>query len=76
MTCREYTEHNHYEQCNLQNNHLGNNKSNEEGDRSTSGSMKTQISSSKSNNSTPEVCKIFNKNDSTPIENDNTYNYI
>jgi hypothetical protein len=73
MTCREYTEHNHYEQCNLQNNHLGNNKSNEEGDRSTSGSMKTQISSSKSNNSTPEVCKIFNKNDSTPIENDDVF---
>ena len=65
ITFRERTENNNYGKCNFQNN-----KSNEEGDHSTSGSSKSQVSSSKSNNSTPEVCKLFNKNDNTPIEND------
>ena len=73
MTYHEHPEKINYEECNLQKNNLGKNKSNEEGDHSINGSMKTQISSSKSNNSTPEVCKIFNKNDSTPIENDDVF---
>lgn len=52
---------------------LENNVSNEEGEHSTSGSSKSQISSNKSNNSTPEACKIFNKNDNTPLENDDLF---
>lgn len=58
------------EKINQENNQFQNNNSNEDGEHSTSGSSKTQISSSKSNNSTIEVCKVFNKNDNTPIEND------
>ena len=50
-----------------------NNNSNEEGEHSTSDSSKTKISYSKSNNSTIEVCKVFNKNDNTPIENDEMF---
>ena len=50
-----------------------NNISNEEGEHSTSGCSKSQISSTKSNNSTSEACKIFNKNDNTPIENDDLF---
>ena len=54
------------EKINQENNQFQNNNSNEDGEHSTSGSSKTQISSSKSNNSTIEVCKVFNKNDNTP----------
>ena len=54
-------------------NKLENNISNEEGEHSTSGCSKSQISSTKSNNSTSEACKIFNKNDNTPIENDDLF---
>lgn len=56
--------------CQIQykNNKIQNNISNEE--RHSTGSTKTQISSTKSNDSTPEACKIFNKNDNTPIENE------
>ena len=56
-----------------ENNKLENNISNEEGEHSTSGCSKSQISSTKSNNSTSEACKIFNKNDNTPIENDDLF---
>lgn len=73
MTYQECYENINYEEYNYQNNNLRNNNSNEEGEHSTSGSSKTQISSSKSNNSTPEVCKIFNKNDNTPVENDDMF---
>ena len=54
-------------------NKLENNISNEEGEHSTSGCSKSQISSTKSNNSTSEACKIFNKDDNTPIENDDLF---
>jgi hypothetical protein len=56
--------------CQIQykSNKIQNNISNEE--RHSTGSTKTQISSTKSNDSTPEACKIFNKNDNTPIENE------
>ena len=52
----------------FKNKKIENNISNEE--RHSTGSTKTQISSTKSNDSTPETCKIFNKNDNTPIENE------
>ena len=81
MTGNECTENIKYEENNYQNNNTNytsirnnnNNNSNEEGDHSTNGSMKTQISSSKSNNSTTEIIKVFNKKDSTPIENDDIF---
>jgi len=72
ITCRECSENNinGYERQYKNNQIKNNNNLNEEGDHSTSGSSKTQISPSKSNDSAHEVCKIFNKNDNTPIEND------
>ena len=54
-------------------NQIKNNKLKEEGEHSTSGSSKTQITSTKSNDSTPRVCKIFNKNDNTPLENEDLF---
>ena len=69
MTCRECTEKNNNFEIQFKDNQNKNNNSNEEGEHSTSGSSKNQIS----NNSTPEVCKIFNKNDNTPIENDDLF---
>ena len=71
ITCRECSENiNGFERQYKNNQIKNNNHLNEEGDHSTSGSSKTQISPSKSNDSAHEVCKIFNKNDNTPIEND------
>ena len=69
ITYRECTEKNNNYENQFKNNQIRNNNSNEEGEHSTSGSSKNQIS----NNSTPEVCKIFNKNDNTPIENDDLF---
>jgi hypothetical protein len=68
LTYHECSDNNNDCQIQFKNNKIQNNISNEE--RHSTGSTKTQISSTKSNNSTPEVCKIFNKNDNTPIENE------
>ena len=74
LTFRDCCEKIYFEEIGFQNiNKLENNNSNEEGDHSTSGSSKSQISSVKSNNSTPEICKIFNKNDTTPIQNEDLF---
>ena len=70
LTFRDCCENINYDEIN---NKLESNNSHEEGEHSTSGSSKSQISSSKSNNSTPEACKIFNKNDNTPIQNDDMF---
>ena len=73
ITFRDCCEKITFKEIEFKNNKLENNNSNEERDHSTSGSSKTNISSSKSNNSTPEVCKIFNKNDNTPIQNEDLF---
>ena len=71
MTFRECSENMNGFERQFKNNQIKNNNNiNEEGDHSTSGSSKTQITLSKSNDSAHDVCKIFNKNDNTPIEND------
>ena len=46
---------------------------NEDGEHSTIGSSKTQVSCSKSNNSQPEVYHIFNKYDNKTVENDELF---
>ena len=68
LTYHECSDNNNDCQIQFKNNKIQNNISNEE--RHSTGSTKTQISSTKSNTSTPEVCKVFNKNDNTPIENE------
>ena len=68
LTHHECTDNINDCQIQFKNNKIQKNISNEE--RHSTGSTKTQISSTKSNDSTPEVCKIFNKNDNTPIENE------
>ena len=46
---------------------------NEDGEHSTIGSSKTQVSCSKSNNSQPEVYYLFNKYDTRTVENDELF---
>ena len=53
------------------NNKLRNNKLKEERDHSTSVSSNPQISYSKSNNSTKDMCKKIDKNDDTPLQDEN-----
>ena len=55
------------------NNKLRNNKLKEERDHSTSVSSNPQISYSKSNNSTKDICKKVDKNDDTPISDENLF---
>ena len=55
------------------NNKLRINKLKEERDHSTSISSNPQISYSKSNNSTKEICKKVDKNDDTPINDENLF---
>ena len=52
---------------------MRNNKLKEEKDHSTSVSSNPQISYSKSNNSTKDICKKFDKNDDTPISDENLF---
>ena len=75
ITFRDCTDNKDYDNMQYEKHKLENNISNEEGEHSTSGSSKSQTSSinTKSNYSTSEVCKIFNKNDNTPIENDDLF---
>lgn len=73
LTFRDCCEKINFKEIDFHKNKLENNNSNEDGDHSTSGSSKSQISSIKSNNSTPEICKIFNKNDNTPIQNEDLF---
>jgi hypothetical protein len=55
------------------NNKLRNNKLKEERDHSTSVSSNPQISYTKSNNSTKDICKKVDKNDDTPISDENLF---
>ena len=55
------------------NNKLRNNKLKEERDHSTSVSSNPQISYSKSNNSTKDMCKKIDKNDDTPLQDENLF---
>ena len=55
------------------NNKLRNNKLKEERDHSTSVSSNPQISYTKSNNSTKDICKKVDKNDDTPINDENLF---
>ena len=55
------------------NNKLRNNKLKEERDHSTSVSSNPQISYSKSNNSTKDMCKKIDKNDGTPLQDENLF---
>ena len=55
------------------NNKLRNNKLKDERDHSTSVSSNPQISYSKSNNSAKEICKKVDKNDDTPISDENLF---
>ena len=55
------------------NNKLRNNKLKEERDHSTSVSSNPQISYTKSNNSTKDICKKVDKNDDTPISDENPF---
>ena len=71
IECPENKNKNNFDEKN--NNKLRMNKLKEDRDHSTSVSSNPQISYSKSNISAKEICKIVDKNDDTPIRDENLF---